>query len=301
VKPINPNRDTRQRYPRNLTLVPKKRPGRPLTRKPSGGLGYYVSEPTAQNLTFWYHRWEASPTFTVERIARVKGMIPIFNISNATFSWGSTYETLALQFQVANNNCTIAMAQAFWSQLAVVGDEWPVGEMWAKTYPDRRLADTANRIMIMDVEPPNPINNSIITNNLNVHDPDEDPLHPTIGLHGTPTQVADAIAFVAAHDKFAYALPDLRGRDSIVATTVGSLYNVLPTFGVRRINEGTYPPGQTLDLVDPTDVIGLRVTTDGRSTSYTPEEAKAAFPGRDKMYFNIETTETAKLNIVNRL
>ena len=214
MKPINPNRDTRLRSPRHMTLMPKKRPGRDPKRSPSGGLGYSQPSPSPTNLVFWYHRYEASPTFTVERIARVKGMIPIFSISNSTYSWGTTYENLALQFQEDNNNCTIAMAQSFWSRTATITSAWPVGATWANTYPTRRLADSDNVIVMIDVEPPDvlPDEDSIIDQFLNKKPTGE----TTLGIAGTPTQVADAISFVSARaGSYAIALPDLRDENSI--------------------------------------------------------------------------------------
>lgn len=249
--------------------------------------------PESPPLVFWYHRYEGvgvTPTFAPEVIAVSKGMIPIINISNSTFTWGSDYETWAMAFQAANGNCKIALVQEFWDQSGGVEDAWDTGGVWLN-YVARRREDSDNLIMMIDVEPSSVALMALV--NTRVGD--------TLGVAGTAEQIAAGQAFVVAATKYQFSLPDLRGPTSSVKTTTGSLYNILPGLGIRRINEYTYTPGGDYTAVSEDDVIGLRVSTDGRDYSYRPEMAKAAFPGWDKMYFNIETTESAKIEIVNKL
>lgn len=249
--------------------------------------------PSAPPLVFWYHRYEGvgvSPLFLAETAAVAKGMIPIINIANSTYSWGSTYETAALAFQTANGGCKIALSQAFWGQTADADDAWDTAGVWLD-YITKRQADADNLIMMIDVEPPGGLSSYVNT-----------VVAGRYGIAGTAEQVAAAEAFVAAATKFQFALPDLRNVSPyIVPTTPGSFYAILPGLGTRRINEATYAPGGSYTTISVNDVIGLRVSTDGRNYSYTPELAKVAFPGWDRMYFNIETTDEAKLEIVGRL
>jgi hypothetical protein len=252
-------------------------------------------------LIFWYNRYAPLPTFRAEKIAVQNGIIPIFNIANSTFSWGAKYEAYALKFQAENNNCTIAMSQAFWSQVVTLADAWDITGAWER-YVHKRLPDTSNRIMMLDVEP-GPALASLLDTKDGV----------TYGVHGTVEQVVNAEAFIAAHEKFQYALPDLRYSNSIVPTTTGSLYNLLPALGTRRINEATYSP-TTLEndiRISPDDIIGIRIRLNGSGTasggySYNPETARKAWPGRDKMYFPVATgtyeeQEKQYVEIISRL
>jgi hypothetical protein len=224
-------------------------------------------------------------------------MIPLVNISNASYSWGSAYESAALAFQAAQGGCTIAMVQSFWGQTATVVDAWPVGGVWSKTYPVARQVESESLIMMIDVEPPqnyphDPATCLVCINNTRTGG--------TYGVAGTNDQIKGAQAFVGGASKFSVSLPDLRGLDSGVSTTVGSMYNILPGLGNRRVNEYTYRKGGDAMRVSDADIIGLAITLDGRGGTYTPEEAMEFWPGRDKMLFPIEETIATRLALVNR-
>jgi hypothetical protein len=232
--------------------------------------------------------------YAPEVIAVANGMIPIFNIANSTYSWGNngTREDGALTFQSDNGNCTIAISQAFWGQFVTTDDAWPESStVWDNAYADKHLVDTSSRIMMIDVEPPPALFPLLDTKD-----------GTTYGVHGTEEQVANAEAYIASKPKFQFSLPDLRDPDSITPTTIGSMYNVLPTLGTRRITESTYSPTilENNTKVSVNDVIGIRIRVDGDGTaeggySYNPETAKAAWPGRDKMYFPIFTAAALAL------
>jgi hypothetical protein len=250
-----------------------------------------TSDAPVPPIIFWYHRYSDAPDYTVEITAISKGMIPIFNILNSTYSGYDNQQTYALNFQANNDNCTIALVQHFWGQSATAIDAWDTDGVWLD-YVAKRLPDTANRIMMIDVEPPKKyphtdpydsdclqcINNAVVDGKL--------------GIAGSSGEQVLAIAFVEAQKKFQYALPDLRNiYPYTVPTTPGSLYTILPALGLRRINEATYPPTGDFSTISPNDVIGLRVSVDGHGSSYTPSAAKAVWPNRDKMYFPIHTAE----------
>lgn len=256
---------------------------------------------------YWWHRWNGkTPTFQAESVAVGKGMTIVVTIGNSTYSWCDEYETEALAFQAAHGNCPMVISQSFWSQFASLADAWPSSStVWDKTYPARRLVDTSTLTVMMDFEPlhyyplgvhdiPNCLAEScfgVVTGGV-------------YGVAGTAQQISDAQAYLSSHG-YLLGTPELRDLTTRVPTVVGSHYNILQSRCTRRFNQATYNPYYTtLDGISSADIIGLRVTVDGRSGSYTPEQAKAKrleYPTRDFMYFNLESTDSAKVAIVNRL
>jgi len=64
------------------------------------------------------------------------------------------------------------------------------------------------------------------------------------------------------------------------------MYAVLPALGLRHFNQANYRTYfKDYSTVSEDDIIGFMITVDGNSHTWTPEEARDACPGRDRMYF----------------
>lgn len=234
-------------------------------------------------LEFWYVR----KSLEAAKVAVENGMIPIFNIKNPTYSDWIKSQNAALEFQSSNGNCTIAMVQHFWGCSTPAELAWEPKE-WAR-YVTKRLPDTHNRIMMLDVEPATAslaAMTSIKTGK-------------TAGVPCTVAQVAEVMRFIDAQPKYAFVFPELRGPKRYPYTTPNSIESLFPLLGVRGMDESSYAPEY---VVTPTDaVIGLRMSATPKQYHYTAEKAKTAYPGLDKFYFPNTTVETEELAIVSRL
>lgn len=234
-------------------------------------------------LVFWYVR----KSHEAARIAVGKGMIPIFPILNCSYGDYQGYEDRAMAFQAKNDNCIIAMVQQFWRRTATAKDAWNPGE-WSQCV-EKRIPDAHNRIMMVDVEPAEK----------SLHDLVNAVSNGTLGISGTPDQVAAMKSFVAAQPKYAFQFPELRDNPFVYPrTTPGSFYAILG-LGVRGMNEATYTPGVNAVVGD--TVAGMRVSATPKIYHFTPELAAKTFTNLDRFYFPATTVEAEEIDIVNRV
>jgi hypothetical protein len=121
--PINPDRDTRQRYPRKLTLMPKKRPGRTPSRAPSGGLGYPSAARSTRILSFGSRRENHFTMLTDSNLKRYFSPDVVWDV--ASFSSQSEYERMITLLRSTNPNGVIGSYMSAVSAITGAADRLP--------------------------------------------------------------------------------------------------------------------------------------------------------------------------------